>query len=289
MSKLSTSAIILFCTFQLFIGLQHVSGQTIDLNAKCEILEDLKIKDTHILSASIVTDESDLPKYCRVTGYVLPAINFEIRLPTENWNGKFFMEGCGLFCGRLSFSRTLNIALKRGYAVSTMDAGHWGENVLDVRWAMDNRIAEIDWAYRAVHETAHVSKLVIEEFYAREPEISYFNGCSKAGQMGITEALRYPEDFDGIISGAPSIDFTGLFINHHWAYRMNVGANGKDIISPNDLGLIIDAVYQACDNIDGLKDGLISDPSKCNFDPESLMCNKGENKGCLSAEQVERE
>jgi feruloyl esterase len=287
MNRLSASAIILFITFLPIIGLQQGSGQTIDLNAKCKILEDLKIKDTHIMSASIVTDDSDLPKYCRVTGYVLPAINFEIRLPLEQWNGKFFMEGCGGFCGNLGFWRNLKIALKRGYAVSTMDSGHWGEGVWDCRWAYNNRIAEIDWAYRAVHETASVTKQVIEEFYGQPPGKSYFQGCSSGGRMALMEAWRYPEDFDGIISIAPVMDNTGLCISYHWANRKNIGADGKDIISPSDLELIIDAVYQACDSIDGVKDGLITDPGACNFDPESLICNKDENKGCLTVEQVE--
>jgi pimeloyl-ACP methyl ester carboxylesterase len=293
MSKLFTSAIILFCTFQLIIGLQLVSAQTIDLNAKCEILEDLKIKDTHILSASVVTDDPDLPKYCRVTGYVLPAINFEIRLPLEHWNDKFYMTGCGGLCGSVdsdsrNFYLGMNYGLKRNYAVSTMDAGHWGESIADGRWAMNNRGAEIDWAYRAVHETARVSKLVIEAFYGREPEKSYFNGCSTGGRMAVMEALRYPEDFDGIISGAPAIDYTGLaVICFPWIIQANTGPDGKDIVSLDDLKLIIDAVYQACDGIDGLNDGLISDPSACNFDPESLICDEGENKGCLTMEQIE--
>ena len=293
MSKLSTSTFFLFCAFQLTIGIQHGLGQTIDLDAKCEILEDLKIKDTHILSASVVTNDSDLPKYCRVTGYVLPAINFEIRLPLEQWNGKFYMTGCGGFCGRVgsdykSFTNGMNYGLYRNYAVSTMDAGHWGTGMTDGRWAMNNRGAEIDWAYRAVHETARISKLVIEAFYGREPEKSYFNGCSTGGRMAVMEALRYPEDFDGIISGAPTLDESGKSaIYFPWIVRANIGPDGKNIISPNDLELIIDAVYQTCDSIDGLKDGLISDPSACNFDPESLICNEDENKGCLTVEQVE--
>jgi len=116
--------------------LAQESVQDIDLAAKCELLKDLKIKDTHILSASVVTDDSDLPKYCRVTGYVLPAINFEIRLPLEQWNGKFYMTGCGGFCGSVNsdgenFYLGMNYGLKRNYAVSTMDAGHWGESYLD--------------------------------------------------------------------------------------------------------------------------------------------------------------
>ena len=292
MSKLSNSAIFLFCGFQLIIGLQQGSGQTIDLNAKCEILEDLKIKDAHILSASVVTDDSDLPQYCRVIGYVLPAINFEIRLPLEQWNGKFYMTGCGGFCGSVGsdnkrFFLGMNYGLYRNYAVSTMDAGHWGDGVWDCRWAYNNRIAEIDWSYRAVHETARVSKLVIEAFYDQEPDKSYFNGCSTGGRMALMEAWRYPEDFDGIISGAPVMDNTGLYISYHWAARKNIGKDGKDIISPSDLKLIIDAVYQACDGIDGLKDGLISDPSACDFDPESLICGTDESDGCLTVEQVE--
>jgi feruloyl esterase len=264
MSKLTASAIFIFCAFLLIIGLQQGSGQSIDpnVNAKYEILEDLKIKDTHILSASIVTDDSDLPKYCRVTGYVLPAINFEIRLPLEQWNGKFYMTGCGGFCGSVNsdsknFYLGMNYGLKRNYAISTMDAGHWGESFTDGQWAMNNRIAEIDWAYRAVHETARVSKLVIEAFYGQEPEKSYFNGCSNGGRMAVMEALRYPEDFDGIISGAPAIDLTDqAAIYYSWIVRSNIGPDGKDIVSLDDLKLITEVVYSVCDEIDGLKDGL---------------------------------
>jgi len=131
-----------------------------------------------------------------------------------------------------------------------------------------------------------VTKVVIWKFYGRSPEKSYFAGCSTGGRMALMEAWRYPEDFDGIISGAPVMDNAGLYINFHWVARKNIGADGKDIISSNDLKLIIDAVYQACDSIDGLKDGLISDPGVCEFDPESLLCGKNENEGCLTAEQV---
>ncbi len=295
MNRLSASAVFLLCLLKPIVGLAQAPEQTIDfdLNARCELLEDLKIEDTHILSASVVTDDSDLPNYCRVTGYVLPAVNFEIRLPLEQWNGKFYMTGCGGFCGSVnSDSKTfylgMNYGLERHYAVSTMDSGHWGESFTDGRWAMNNRIAEIDWAYRAVHETARVSKLVIEAFYGREPEKSYFNGCSTGGRQAVMEALRYPEDFDGIISGCPTLDQNGLSALYgSWVVQSNMGRDGKDKIAPGDLTLIAKAVYDACDEVDGLKDGLIDNPCECKFDPASLLCSDGETSDCLAPEQVE--
>jgi hypothetical protein len=286
MSKLSTSALFLFCTFQLIIGIQQVSGQTIDLNEKCEILEDLKIKDTHILSASIVTDDSVLPRYCRVTGYVLPAINFEIRLPLEQWNGKFYMYGCGGFCGRININDT-NKELIRNYAVVTLDGGHWGDNAFDNRWAYNNRPAEIDWAYRAVHETAVVTKKVIEAFYERKATRSYFRGCSNGGRDAVMAAWKYPEDFDGVISGMPAFDITGLSTKYNHQIQSNIGHDGKDKITVSDLELISRAVYEACDEVDGLKDGLIEAPGDCEFDPAILLCSENETSNCLTSEQVE--
>jgi pimeloyl-ACP methyl ester carboxylesterase len=293
MYKIYATTVLLVCWLQPIVILAQASEQTIDLNARCELLEDLKIKDTHILSASVVTDDSDLPKYCLVTGYVLPAVNFEIRLPIEQWNGKFYMTGCGGFCGSVNsdsknFYLGMNYGLKRNYAVSTMDAGHWGESFSDGRWALNNRIAEIDWAYRAVHETARVSKLVIETFYGREPEKSFFNGCSTGGRMAVMEALRYPEDFDGIISGAPAIDYTGLVaVYFTWMVRANLGPDGKVIVSSDDLKLIAEAVYSACDEVDGLKDGLIETPYDCEFELEDLLCDDLQKQNCLTRRQVE--
>ncbi|MBA7538255.1 Mono(2-hydroxyethyl) terephthalate hydrolase [subsurface metagenome] len=285
--------IILYYLFNLSYGIQQVSGQTLDSEtcAKCDALATLRIKSIDLLSSVVVPEDGDMPEYCRVLGYVLPAIHFEIRLPTKNWNGKFYMVGCGGFCGEVNSDMTgafmsINQALKRGYAVSAMDGGHWGESGLDARWAYNNRLAEIDWAYRAVHETARVTKEVIEAFYGHKPEKSYFSGCSTGGRMAVMEAYRYPGDFDGIISGAPVIDNTGLYIHMAWVAQANIGADGNDIISSTDLKLIIEAVYEACDEIDGLKDGLIDNPPECEFDPASLLCGENESEGCLTTEQV---
>lgn len=289
MKELIVSVICILFAMNMNFIVPQVSAQINDLerNQMCEALEDLKLKDAHIISAMVEPAEGNLPERCWIDGFILPEIHFRIDLPTKNWNGKFFMGGCGGFCGYLRLSGNLRQALERGYAVSTMDSGHWGESVWDCRWAYNNRIAEIDWAYRAVHETAIVTKQIIAKFYGRQPRISYFSGCSTGGRMALMEAWRYPEDFEGIISSAPVMDNTGLYISYHWAARKNIGADGKDIISPADLELIIDSVYKACDSLDGLKDGLIEDPSKCIFEPELLLCGENQSEGCLTAEQVE--
>jgi Tannase and feruloyl esterase len=154
----------------------------------CGTLKDLKIEDTNLLSSTVVPAADDLPEYCRVLGYVRPAINFEIRLPTQSWNGKFYMAGCGAWCGQLEsdrpgFTNAPNHGLRRNYATSTMDGGHRAPTRWDVSWAADrDPIARFDFAQRAVSETARVSKEVIAAYYGQAPEKSYFAGCSNGGR-----------------------------------------------------------------------------------------------------------
>ncbi|MEF8939280.1 MAG: tannase/feruloyl esterase family alpha/beta hydrolase [Salinivenus sp.] len=260
----------------------------------CPALADLRIEDTNLLSATVVPASDDLPEYCRVLGYVRPAINFEIRLPTAGWNGKFYMAGCGGYCGELEsenpssqFTNSINYGLRRNYAVSTTDGGHWGENLFDGRWAYHDRQAEIDWGYRAVHETARVTKTIIETFYGQRPAQSYFAGCSTGGRQAVMEALRYPDDFDGVISGCPHPKTGGTVMLGAWLARANTGPDGKNLITPVEVQLVQEAVYEACDSLDGLEDGLISDPRACQFDPATLACDGAETDSCLTANQVE--
>lgn len=255
----------------------------------CEALAGLKIDNVNLLSATRIAGSADLPSHCRVLGFVRPAINFDIRLPVQNWNGKFFMAGCGGFCGtldsdRIGFTNAMNYGLRRNYAVSTMDAGHWGLSVLDGRWAYNNRIAEIDWGSRAVTETAKVTKAIIRAFYDQPQKKSYFVGCSTGGRMAALEAQRFPEDFDGIISGAPALDYTGLVATHFaWLVQANTGSDGKDILTKAKVPLIRDAVAKQC----GDATGLVVDPAACTFKPASLICTAGQNSECLSAAEAE--
>jgi len=284
-----TAFFVLILTLTLLLPIAQRAGAQ-----DCPALADLRIEDTNLLSAAVVPASEDLPEYCRVLGYVRPAINFEIRLPTADWNGKFYMAGCGGYCGTLEsenpssqFINSINYGLRRGYAVSTMDGGHWGENLFDGRWAYHDRQAEIDWAYRAVHETARVTKILIETFYDRAPEKSYFAGCSTGGRQAVMEAWRYPDDFDGIISGCPDLNVIGSMLLNVWLAQANTGPGDENLITPAEVPLVKEAVYDACDALDGLDDGLISDPRACRFDPATLACTRNETESCLTANQVE--
>jgi len=287
-------AIIILFFFPLLLIQWIPSDNQSEQNFKhetCRALADLRVEDTNLLSAAVVPAGDDLPEYCRVLGYVRPAINFEIRLPTSDWNGKFYMSGCGGFCGKLSsdsdFVTDIKGPLQRRYAVSMTDGGHWSESIFDGRWAYHNRQAEIDFGYRAVHETARVTKSIIEAFYEQQPAFSYFGGCSNGGRQGVMQALRYPEDFDGIISFDPALNLGKGLLKGPWLARVNSGPDGSDLIAATEARLLEEAVYDACDSLDGLDDGLISDPRLCDFDPAALLCEEGRAEGCLTQAQVD--
>jgi pimeloyl-ACP methyl ester carboxylesterase len=254
----------------------------------CASLAGLKIENVNLLSATSVPATADLPAYCRVLGYVRPAINFEIRLPLH-WNGKFYMAGCGGFCGtldsdRMGFTNAINFGLRRNYAVATMDGGHWGVSVTDGRWAYNNRLAEIDWSSRAVTETAKVGKAMVRAHYGEAQKKSYFAGCSTGGRMAALEAQRFPDDFDGIISGSPALDYTGLVGTFFaWLIKANTGPDGKDILSRSKIPLIRDGVTKQCAGTDGL----IADPAGCDFKPASLLCKLGATAACLTEPEVD--
>jgi hypothetical protein len=227
-----------------------------------------------------------------VLGYARSAINFEIRLPIYGWNGKFYQVGCGGFCGTLNteapgFANAMNFGLRRNYAVSTSDSGHWGSRPRDARWAVNNPVAVMDWAQRSVPETARITKIILKTFYGTEQKKSYFAGCSTGGRMAAMEAQRYPKDFDGIISGAPALDAVGLNANlFGWVSQANSGPDGKPVLSPTKVKLVERAVHAACGEKIGIADGPIADPRACHFNTSALRCRAGEAAECLTAAEV---
>lgn len=255
----------------------------------CGTLEDLKIEDTNLLSSTVVPAKDDLPEYCRVLGYVRPAINFEIRLPTTTWNGKFYMAGCGAWCGKLEadrpgFTNAMNHGLRRNYAAVTMDGGHWGASIWDTSWThVKDPIARFDFGQRAVTETARVSKEVIAAYYGKAPEKSYFAGCSNGGRQANMEALKYPQDFDGIISGCPWIYAWQGTTSWAWNVQANIGPDSGPVLDLAKLPMLVEAVYDACAG----EDGLIEDPGQCQFEPANLACASADGPNCLTAAEVE--
>ncbi|MDX2145740.1 MAG: tannase/feruloyl esterase family alpha/beta hydrolase [Rhodospirillaceae bacterium] len=241
---------------------------------------------TQVTAAKLIEAASGgAPAYCQVQGYVAPAVGFELRLPAAEWNGKFYMAGCGGFCGA-ALATACNHPLRRGYACVATDMGHKSTG-LDAKWAYNNTQAEIDFGYRSTHVTAVAGKAITEQFYAKAPSRSYFMGCSTGGRQGLVEAQKFPWDFDGIVAGAPVINETGAGMQLIWSTVVNRDKNGKQILGVDKLKLVNGAVVAKCDLQDNVRDGIIGDPRACGFDPAELQCKRGEAADCLTAAQVD--
>jgi Tannase and feruloyl esterase len=264
--------------------------------ASCESLREADLsgvtdRPVHITSA-VNAVKSTAQAYCKVNGYVEPAVRFEVDLPLRGWTQRYLQLGCGGLCGILrvrlgDYERTCVPAARGDLALASTDMGH--EDRMDGSWAARNPQARIDFAYRGVHVTALVAKALIGRFYGQAPRYSYFSGCSDGGREALIEAQRYPRDFNGIAAGAPALNFTVQNSFYHaWNALANTGPNGETILTASKLPLLHAAAIAACDATDGLRDGLISDPRRCNFDPAVARCRPGENPSrCLTAAQVE--
>ncbi|MBV9503415.1 MAG: tannase/feruloyl esterase family alpha/beta hydrolase [Acidobacteriia bacterium] len=233
-----------------------------------------------------LTQQQTLPAHCRVAATLRPSadsdIKMELWLPSENWNGKFQMVGNGGWAGIISFPQ-MAAALREGYATSSTDTGHQGGNGM---FALDHPEKIVDFGWRAVHETAVKSKALIAAYYGNQPKYSYWNGCSTGGRQALVEVTKFPNDFDGVIAGAPA----NPHIHLHAAgveRSIELMKNPQGALSDAKVETLHKAVMAACDRLDGLKDGLISDPQKCSFDPASLLCKGADSDACLTAPQVE--
>ncbi|HEV2333220.1 MAG TPA: tannase/feruloyl esterase family alpha/beta hydrolase [Gammaproteobacteria bacterium] len=270
----------------------------------CKSLASMKIPQTTIAGAELVAAGTfkapggdptpDLKAFCRVTGIAKPSsdsdIKFEVWLPAADWNGRLWGAGNGGFAGAVPYESlgggSLEDGLAEGYAAVGTDAGHEG-GPTDGGWAIGHPEKVIDYGYRAIHEATVRAKLILSAFYGRKAAHAYFCGCSDGGREALMEAERYPDDYDGIIAGAPVISATDLFagiasIDFAW-----FGAGEKaGYFPPSKLPAIQAAALAACDGIDGIKDGLIDDPRRCGFDPSVLLCQGPETDQCLTQAQV---
>jgi tannase/feruloyl esterase len=227
-----------------------------------------------------------LPAYCRLLATLKPSpdsdIKIEVWLPLgAAWNGKYEAVGGGGWAGVISYPALAN-AVQEGYATSSTDTGHEGGNA---RFAVGHPEKIVDFSYRAVHEMTVKAKAVITAFYGRGPRLSYWNGCSTGGRQGLMEAQRYPEDFDGIVAGAPA-----NFQTHLHAFDIVLQTAVRQFgsaVPPAKVTLLGKAVLDACDAADGVKDGFLNNPRKCNFDYSSLLCKGVEADNCLTAAQID--
>jgi feruloyl esterase len=225
--------------------------------------------------------------HCRVSVTLRPTADSEIRSdvwlpPASEWNGKLLMEGGGGLVGSIN-TEGMTYAVREGYASASTDTGHTGRSG---KFALGHPDKITDFAYRAVHETAVEAKALIAAYYGRGPRLSYWEGCSTGGRQGLMSAQRYPEDFDGIIVGAPA--YNQIYISA-WRMRLLMTAlkSPHHALPTEKLKLLNDAVLDKCDGNDGVKDRLIENPNSCNFDPSVLKCNGAETASCLTPQQLE--
>lgn len=229
----------------------------------------------------------DLPQFCRIAATLTPTpasdIKIELWLP-ETWNGKFQAVGNGQWAGSISFGAMAR-ALRAGYATASTDTGHQAFST-DGSWALGQPEKVIDYSWRSEHEMTVKSKELITAFYDQAPKRSYWNGCSTGGRQGLKEATLFPNEFDGLVIGAPA----NLRANRNaWQLQISqkIDRNRAGAVSLEKMRHVHAEVLKACDALDGVADGLLENPRACKFDPASLLCKGAETGTCLTAPQVD--
>jgi feruloyl esterase len=239
---------------------------------------------TAITGAKVVAATKDTAEYCSVTGYVAPQVQFELRLPTHGWNGRYFQIGCGGFCGFINIAGCGDM-LSQGFAVAADNMGHVGDFLKAPLWGIDPA-ARRDYGERGTHVTALAAKRIATAFYGARPAYSYFRGCSTGGREGLMEAQHHPEDFDGIVSGDPAWAGRLGAIANVWQAQKLFDKNNMPILDTAAIAVLHRATIAACDALDGVKDGIIADPRRCRFDPATLACTIAKTSDCLTHVQI---
>jgi feruloyl esterase len=285
-----------------FIGLLLISSVTTFAHAQtpnCERIAKLALPNTTITSAQWVAAAqlkeanvsqslaAQLPDFCRVAAVLKPSadsiIKIEIWLPTTTWNGRLQSVGNGGLAGSISYA-ALAAALKDGYATASTDTGHVGTAVTG-EWALNHPEKILDFGHRAIHEMTVAAKAIIKQYYGRAQHHAYWNGCSEGGNQGLHEAQRYPQDYDGIVAGAPANYMTHLQAGGLWISHA-IHKDPASFIAASKLPVLHQAVLNACDTLDGFKDGIVDDPRACAVDLSRLQCSGVESDQCFTSAQL---
>jgi Tannase and feruloyl esterase len=245
-------------------------GALVPDHGDCAQLTQLRLPDVKITDAVPVPASSSGIKvaHCRVAGLIGTEIRFSLLMP-DPWNHKFLMGGGGGFVG--SVQNQAQFVVNAGYATAGTDTGHQG-GTTDAAWALNNEERRVNFGYLAVHRTAETSKAILRSYYGANETRAYFSGCSNGGRQALMEAQRYPDDFDGIVAGAPAADFTGIgaqFIKDVRA-QFPDPKNLTPLLPPDTLRSVASQILDTCDAIDGVKDGVMEDPRRCTVDVSTL-------------------
>ncbi|MFT7461032.1 MAG: hypothetical protein ACI909_003724, partial [Planctomycetota bacterium] len=257
----------------------------------CDSLSSWNVEPAQVLLAKLIRDDDGLPEYCDVLGHIQSNIKFRMFIPTD-WNGRFFMVGNGGLAGddllQPGYPQHLNkmkAAIRHGFATVMTDSGHSDKEQPGGSFAYNNFSAEIDFAFRAIHVVSETAKLLISHAYDRSPEYAYFDGCSGGGRQGLMSVQRYPDDFNGVVAGAPAFNHTAFNVAR-MLFNPVLEAAGISLAQVKNLGKLVTKV---CDSKDGSEDGLIENPLACNVNFDKLLpvCKKVDKGGkCFTPEQV---
>jgi Tannase and feruloyl esterase len=227
-----------------------------------------------------------IPAHCRVKMILKPStdsnINAELWLPAADWNGKFLAVGNGGFGGAIQGYNDMQVALRRGYATAGNDTGHSEADGPNGMFGLGHPEKIVDFSHRAMHEMVVTSKRLVDEFYGKMPQFSYYKGCSTGGRQGVMAAQRFPEDFDGIIAGA----LANRHIHQHTAgvtRSIELARHPEAALTQEKADLVSKALLNACDTA---KEGFVNNPRACSFDFTKLACSGEDTASCLTAPQL---
>ncbi|MDX1982618.1 MAG: tannase/feruloyl esterase family alpha/beta hydrolase [Bryobacteraceae bacterium] len=253
---------------------------------RCSALRGLTGYEFSVITAVEFQPAGEWPAFCRVIGQIQPEIKFEVALPAT-WNQRLYMYGNGGYAGENleapNRGSRRDQALKLGFATAATNTGHDAAQEPLGTFAVNSQKL-LDYAFRSLHVTAVTAKKLAEAYYGVEPRRSYFNGCSTGGRQGLILAQRFPQDFDGIVVGMPVLDFTGTMLRYVATQR----ALSEAPIPVSKVKLLASRIYEQCDGKDGLKDGLLDDPRRCDFVPSRHLpvCQGAESWDCFTAGQI---
>ncbi|MES2257645.1 MAG: tannase/feruloyl esterase family alpha/beta hydrolase [Pseudomonadota bacterium] len=295
MPRLKLSGAALAC-----LALQAAAPQA---NAQqCEALLQLALPDVRIDAATAIavggwqadaarasTSPDALPggvavntPFCRIEGTLEKEIGFELWLPNAGrWNGKLLGAGVGGDAGAFNL-RDLPRGVARGYAAATTDTGH---KVGDRLWMLGDPVRLANYTHRANHLLALAAKAIVASYYRKPARHAYFIGCSGGGRQALKEMQMYPDDYDGIVAGAPGPRTDLMTARRMWEIVQHRNAPG--LMSDADWQLVAEHGARRCDRQDGVADGVAENPQACRLDAASLLCKPGQASACLNQTQLD--
>lgn len=299
----STRPLLVCIVIALVAGLPALAQSSTSL--QCSKLKQLNLDHARVISARTVAagkfvapagpdgkatqlpSYRTLPAFCRAVIDAAPTsdsdIKIEVWLPVDGWNGRLQGQGNGGFAGTIDY-RLMALSVAHGFATTGTDTGHAGDG-LDSAWALGHPEKVADFGWRGIHQMTVHAKAVVAAYYGKPAAHNYFAACSDGGREALMEAQRFPEDYDGILAGAPAYAWTELMTSAALGMQALLD-KPENYIPPTKVPLITRSIVSACDQQDGLKDGLITDPRQCHFKAATLTCKPGRTERCLTSAQT---